>query len=108
MNWSCHFKHQLCSIFTKYYPYIDIKVVPYNLRSIQSFFKYIDSTPHLMRSKVVYIYSCLRCARGTYIGSTLRRLRDRICEHMGVSVRTLCQLNDPHTLLQLTQPYLKI
>ena len=87
------FKREISSIFNRYYPSIDIKLIPYNLRTIQSYFKFKDPVSRLMMSGVVYMYSCPRCSRGTYIGSTSRRLRDRICEHMGISHRTLTPLN---------------
>ena len=89
-------RRNITSLFRKYYPYINLRLIPFNNYSIKSIFKYKDPIPLLLRSGVVYKYSCPRCLRGTYVGSTIRRLRDRICEHMGISHRTFCRLSGPN------------
>ena len=61
--------------------------------SLGSLFKFKDSIPDLMRSLVVYRYTCPRCNLGTYVGSTKRMLKVRIDSHRGVSHRTGCTLN---------------
>ena len=46
-----------------------------------------------MQSLVIYKYTCPRCNRGTYIGSTKRLLKVRIDSHKGISQRTSSILN---------------
>ena len=48
-----------------------------------------------MTSGVVYKYTCPRCKRGTYVGSTRRLLKVRIDAHKGVSYRTGSKLTNP-------------
>ena len=49
----------------------------------------------LLRSSVIYEYSCpLECG-SAYIGSTIRTLETRIAEHRGVSIRTNKTLSSP-------------
>ena len=69
------------------------KLVLRNPKTIGSLFKFKDTVPKLMRSLVVYKYSCPRCNLGTYVGSTKRMLKVRIDCHRGVSHRTGCSLN---------------
>ena len=64
------------------------KLVFRNPRTIGSLFRYKDSIPELMRSMVVYKYTCPRCNLGTYLGSTKRMLKVRIDSHRGISHRT--------------------
>ena len=64
-----------------------------NPKTIGSLFRFKDTVPKLMRSLVVYKYSCPRCNLGTYLGSTKRMLKVRIDAHCGVSHRTGCSLN---------------
>ena len=59
-----------------------------NPKTIGSLFRFKDTLPTLMRSLVVYRYSCPRCNLGTYIGSTKRMLKVRADSHRGVSHRT--------------------
>ena len=94
-NISVQLGKDLIKILCKSYPYIDFKPVFTNKFTIASLFTFKDKVPVLMRSSVVYIFNCPRCSRGSYIGATSRRLRDRICEHKGVSVRTQCSLSNP-------------
>ena len=62
-------------------------------KTIGSLFKFKDTVPYLMRSLVVYKYTCPRCNLGTYLGSTRRMLKVRIDSHRGVSHRTGCNLS---------------
>ena len=48
--------------------------------------------PSLSRSNIIYQYTCSSCKQESYIGSTTRPLKVRICEHMGISYRTLSVL----------------
>ena len=53
-----------------------------------SLFPYKDRLPNLMRSLVVYMFTCPRCNLGKYVGATKRMLKVRIDSHRGVSHRT--------------------
>ena len=70
------------------YPYLNFQFVFKNPPTINSLFKFKDSLPELMRSSVVYKFSCPKCNLGRYIGCTNRMLRVRIDSHRGVSHRT--------------------
>jgi hypothetical protein len=86
---------ELRKLIAKFYPQIQFHLVPINHYTISSFFKFKDVCPSLMRASVVYSYSCPGCQLGTYIGSTRRRLKERISEHIGISHRTNTPLTNP-------------
>ena len=79
---------------------MDFNFVLCNDFKIGSFFKYKDSIPHSVRFSLVYEYSCAQCG-ASYVGSTLRSLKARVCQHKGVSCRTGYILNRPdHSLIR--------
>ena len=78
----------LRNILNKHFFCLAPKLVLRNPRTIGSLFKFKDTIPLLMRSLVVYKYTCPRCNLGTYIGATKRMLKVRIDSHRGVSHRT--------------------
>ena len=86
------FLSTLKGILRKHFFCLDPKLVLRNPRTIGSLFRYKDVIPTLMRSLVVYKYTCPRCNHGTYVGSTKRMLKVRIDSHRGVSHRTGCNL----------------
>ena len=57
-----------------------------------SLFPYKDRLPTLMRSLVVYLFTCPKCKVGKYVGATKRVLKVRVDCHRGVSHRTGSQL----------------
>lgn len=77
----------------KLFPFIDFKFIFNNPYKIGNLFKLKDAIPDHMRANIIYQYTCPRCNRGTYIGSTERRLMVRIAGHKGISHRTLTPLN---------------
>ena len=79
--------NDLKNLIQKYYPQIDLNLIPKNSLSINSFFKHKEKLPDTVCSCVIYEYRCSLCNE-RYIGSTIRQLSLRIAEHMGVSVRT--------------------
>ena len=83
----------LSDIIKKHFYCINPKLILKNPKTIGSIFKFKDTIPILMRSLVVYKYSCPRCNLGTYLGSTKRMLKVRIDSHSGVSHRTGVVLN---------------
>ena len=83
----------LTQIIKKYFNCLNPKLVLRNPRTIGSLFKFKDTVPDMMRSLVVYKYTCPRCNLGTYLGSTKRMLKVRIDSHRGISHRTGNTLN---------------
>ena len=88
-----NFMNTLTMIIKKHFSFVNPKFVFKNPKTIASLFMFKDSIPKLMRSLVVYRYSCSRCNLGTYVGSTKRMLKVRIDSHCGISHRTGCTLN---------------
>ena len=82
------FHCQLTFLLKKFFTASEFKISYVNNYSIGSLFKIKDPMPTLLRSGVVYMFSCPRCTRGVYIGSTLRLLGVRVAGHRGVSHRT--------------------
>ena len=81
-------KRELVSALGELYPYVDFRFIFKNPYTIGSFFKFKDNLPTLMRSSLVYAFSCPKCNFGTYVGLTKRLLKVRIDAHRGVSHRT--------------------
>lgn len=68
----------------QYMPNKDIIVFFKSGKRISNFFRIKDRTSFEMRSHVVYEYKCTSC-HSSYIGETIRHLRQRVAEHKGVS-----------------------
>ena len=75
------------------FPAIEIRLIPVNPKTIGSLFSFKDKLPTLMRSLVVYCFTCPKCKVGKYVGATKRLLKVRIDSHLGISHRTGCPLN---------------
>ena len=88
-----HLKKQLTQSLSQLYPYVNFNFVFKNPLTIGSLFKFKDTLPELMRSKIVYMFNCPKCNLGRYIGASSRLLKVRISSHMGVSHRTGSVLN---------------
>ena len=86
-------KKELTSTLSKLYPYVKFHFIFKNPLTISSLFRFKDSLRELMRSSVVYLFTCPGCNTGTYIGCTNRLLKVRIDSHMGRSHRTGNTLN---------------
>ena len=71
-------------IMAKYYPNIELKLYFKCSKRLSNLFRVKDITPYVLKSNVVYKYSCAGCCVSN-IGKTSRHLHVRICEHMGVS-----------------------
>ena len=89
------FQIKLKQIISAHIGAVNLKPIPINPLKIGSFFKIKECHDTLMTSGVVYKYTCPRCTRGTYIGSTRRLLKVRIDAHIGVSYRTGTKLSQP-------------
>ena len=85
---------EFITILTKFYPYLDPKVVLKNNFTIGSLFRFKDVIPKHCRSGVVYKYSCASC-QASYVGSTQRSLISRVRQHQGISERTEKMLANP-------------
>ena len=84
----------LKKILPFYYPYIDFKFSLKNFKQIKSFFRYKDLLPDVLRSNIIYKYTCDAC-QGIYIGSTSKQSKIRFTQHLGISFRTNIPLNSP-------------
>ena len=82
-------------IIQKEFPALNLKIVPKNPLTIGSMFKTKDRLSPLLKSNVIYKYTCPRCDHGTYVGCTKRLLKVRIDSHRGVSFRTGSRLTSP-------------
>ena len=81
-------KIEIMQLVEKIFPQINLHLAFSNRFTIGSLFPHKESLPPLLRSNVIYKYSCARCASGTYVGSTVRNLYMRIAEHRGRHFRT--------------------
>ena len=93
MHNHAHFKKKLTQTLGNLYPYVNFHFIFKNPLTIGSMFKFKDTLPELMRSSIVYKFTCPKCNLGNYIGASSRLLKVRISSHMGVSHRTGCTLN---------------
>ena len=88
-------KKELEQLLKEQYPYALFHFIFKNPFTISSLFKFKDSLPELMRSCVIYEFTCPKCNLGNYVGCTNRILKVRIDSHMGVSYRTGVKLSKP-------------
>ena len=68
------------SCVSKFYGFVNLRVIFNNTCKIKSFFPYKDRINRSQRSKVVYSANCWDCG-SFYVGKTKRRLHDRKTEH---------------------------
>ena len=68
------------SCVSKFYGFVNLRVIFNNTCRIKSFFPYKDRINRSQRSKVVYRANCWDCD-SFYVGKTKRRLHDRKTEH---------------------------
>ena len=88
-------KNEITELVGKIYPQVDLVLALVNPFTIGSLFPYKDRMPMMLKSSVIYKYSCAHCASGTYVGSTTRAVYMRISEHRGRSYRTNSLLKTP-------------
>ena len=79
-------RNNLLKFLQPAYPQIDFRFVFTNAFSIRRLFPFKDRIPYVLKSNVIYEYSCSFCEE-RYIGQTTRCLYSRICEHRGISDR---------------------
>ena len=91
---SFRIRKELTGIFASSFPQVSFRFIFTNAYTIGSFFRYKDRVPKELRSNIVYKFNCSSCNAG-YIGSSIRNLKIRVCEHKGVSCRSLLPLSKP-------------
>ena len=77
---SLFFKKRLQSIFNRIDPDSKVRWV-FTCTKLKSYFSNKDRTPLMLKSGVVYCFTCEVDPRFTYIGKTLRHLNIRVKEH---------------------------
>ena len=87
-------KESLKKLVDEYYPQLDLKLIFINKFKIESMFPYKDRIPAVLRSNLIYKYKCANCEKA-YVGVTIRHLKTRISEHMGISPRTEVKISNP-------------
>ena len=85
---SDNLKEILETMVLRHFPYVKLRIAMVNRFTVASLFHYKDELPTSLRSSVVYCYRCPQCEAGSYIGSTIRLLYQRISEHGGRSFYT--------------------
>lgn len=91
---SIKMQKEVLEVLSKFYPYLNPKIVLRNRLTIGSMFRYKDGLPKSSISGVVYKYSCASC-QASYVGSTYQRLYTRVAQHLGKSHRTGQLLSSP-------------
>ena len=95
-HYSYNLRNRLQSMFRKHFPQVNVRIVLSNKNTIGSMFPTKDRIPIRIRSNVIYRFKCTGDGcYSSYIGSTTRRLGERMCEHKGVSFLTGNRLSDP-------------
>ena len=80
-------ENELRNSLRKYYPQIKFTFIFNNKHKIGNLMPFKDRLPDAMRSGIVYLYNCPNCQVG-YLGSSVRTLKTRFCQHAGISDRT--------------------
>ena len=80
-------RNKLRKLIQRYYPQVNLRVILKPTFRLADLFQFKDRISRDVHSNVVYQYSCGSCP-ATYIGKTARHLRQRVCEHLGISART--------------------
>ena len=93
-DWTDKIRISLDTQMRKFYPDKVFRFVPVNTFKIGSLFNFKDRLPEDLRSSLVYGFNCPSCHAG-YVGSTIRSLKTRVSEHLGISSRTGRLLNSP-------------
>jgi hypothetical protein len=76
------------------YPQVKFYLSLTNKSTIRSLFNFKDSVPLELRSDIIYEFSCVSC-NATYVGSSRRRFKERVDQHLGRSHRTHRPLTNP-------------
>lgn len=77
-------KKRLQQIIREELPYCKINIIFTSQTRLGNFFKFKDSVPRNLKSRLLYRYTCGNC-NITYIGKTMRHFQVRFSEHLGIS-----------------------
>ena len=93
---SYNIRNQLQHLFRNFFPQINVRIVLSNKNTIANLFPTKERISMNLCSNIVYLYKCSgdECT-SSYVGSTIRRLHERVAEHMGVSFLTGRKLSKP-------------
>ena len=95
------FAKHLSKLILENFNHLDPKIILLNNHKLSNIFMYKDTLPKLLRSSVIYQYSCPQNCGSAYVGSTVRTLKTRIMEHKGLSCRTGRPLaHPPHSAIR--------
>ena len=86
--------NELITKLSLYYPQVKFYLSLINKSTIRTLFNFKDSVPLELRSDIIYEFSCVSC-NATYVGSTRRRFKERVDQHLGRSSRTHRPLTNP-------------
>ena len=86
-NQSFIVRKKLMSLVRRFYPHVNLKCIFRNSFTIGSLFCFKDRLPLMLRTSVIYQFSCGQCP-SSYIGQTVKQLKVRISQHKGRSFRT--------------------
>ena len=75
------------SLVRSFYPHVNLKCIFRNSFTIGSLFSFKDGLPLMLRTSVMYQFSCRQCS-SSYIGQTVKQLKVRISQHKSRSFRT--------------------
>ena len=78
---------KLMNALSDYYPQVKFNIALKNTFTIGSLFRSKDSVSSEVLSDFIYCFSCDSC-HASYVGSTKRRFRERVDQHLGVFSRT--------------------
>ena len=90
---------KLLNILSDYYPQVKFNIALKNTFTIGSLFRSKDSVSSEVLADIIYCFTCDSC-QASYVGSTKRRFRERVDQHLGVSSRT----GKPLTTVTLSIP----
>ena len=76
---SLQIRTQIIKLCSSAFPDLSLRFIFQSGRRLSSFFPFKDRIPMLMRSRIVYSYTC-RCCGASHLGQTRRHLHTRISE----------------------------
>ncbi|MCP4351129.1 MAG: hypothetical protein GY795_37160 [Desulfobacterales bacterium] len=92
---SLQIRTRLVSLCKKHFPHsVSCKVVLRPSFRMSNLFPFKDRVPLLLRSGAIYSYTCSGCS-STYYGKSIRHVKTRFSEHMGISDLTGIPVSDP-------------